>query len=405
MAHGGATDLAAAAPERDAAMDGCRDRRQRGARHRAARRRVPVRRGARSSRCCCNAASASWWIAGRPSASVCGRSCIDLHTAEVVKPGSAWWRELFFCGDAVLLRDADGNRLYVESWLWDADADALLDAAAFVEPAPPARGWDSATAPLDSPLRGAALLRCRRRVSRRTARVARRDAARARAASAARRVGRAAQVGHRLAAAPVRCRLRGPALAEGIRRPRRVADRAADLLRRDSQGARAVRRCELRRHAARGSDAHRRGQRRTEGRAPAEDPARRRSVVPGVLGAERRFRPCVAAHACRARRRRLRPQRAEDLVFLRTSRRRRRVPRPHRSRGAEAQRHLVADPPDGPAGDRGPPDQDRAGSSEFCEVFLTDVRVPVANRVGAENDGWRVTNVTLEVRARHRVRE
>jgi alkylation response protein AidB-like acyl-CoA dehydrogenase len=36
------------------------------------------------------------------------------------------------------------------------------------------------------------------------------------------------------------------------------------------------------------------------------------------------------------------------------------------------------------------------GSSEFCEVFLTDVRVPIANRVGAENDGWRVTNVTLK---------
>jgi hypothetical protein len=35
------------------------------------------------------------------------------------------------------------------------------------------------------------------------------------------------------------------------------------------------------------------------------------------------------------------------------------------------------------------------GSSEFCEVFLDEVHVPVANRVGAENDGWRVTNVTL----------
>ncbi len=35
------------------------------------------------------------------------------------------------------------------------------------------------------------------------------------------------------------------------------------------------------------------------------------------------------------------------------------------------------------------------GEGEFSELFLEDVRVPVANRVGAENDGWRVTNVTL----------
>jgi len=36
-----------------------------------------------------------------------------------------------------------------------------------------------------------------------------------------------------------------------------------------------------------------------------------------------------------------------------------------------------------------------AGEGEFSEVFFSDVRVPIANRVGAENDGWRVTNVTL----------
>ena len=35
------------------------------------------------------------------------------------------------------------------------------------------------------------------------------------------------------------------------------------------------------------------------------------------------------------------------------------------------------------------------GEGEFSEVFLEDVRIPVENLIGAENDGWRVTNVTL----------
>lgn len=35
------------------------------------------------------------------------------------------------------------------------------------------------------------------------------------------------------------------------------------------------------------------------------------------------------------------------------------------------------------------------GEAEFSEVFLTDVRIPDGNRLGAEGDGWRVATTTL----------
>jgi alkylation response protein AidB-like acyl-CoA dehydrogenase len=35
------------------------------------------------------------------------------------------------------------------------------------------------------------------------------------------------------------------------------------------------------------------------------------------------------------------------------------------------------------------------GSDDFCELFLDEVVVPASNRIGAENDGWRVAQGTL----------
>lgn len=35
------------------------------------------------------------------------------------------------------------------------------------------------------------------------------------------------------------------------------------------------------------------------------------------------------------------------------------------------------------------------GEKEFCEIFFTDVRVPVANLIGAENQGWTISRTLL----------
>ncbi len=35
------------------------------------------------------------------------------------------------------------------------------------------------------------------------------------------------------------------------------------------------------------------------------------------------------------------------------------------------------------------------GTSNFAEIFLTDVRIPVADRIGAENAGWQIAQATL----------
>jgi alkylation response protein AidB-like acyl-CoA dehydrogenase len=41
------------------------------------------------------------------------------------------------------------------------------------------------------------------------------------------------------------------------------------------------------------------------------------------------------------------------------------------------------------------PIKQATGAAEFCELFLNDVEVPVANRLGPENEGWRVAQTTL----------
>ncbi|SHM66494.1 acyl-CoA dehydrogenase family protein [Cryptosporangium aurantiacum] len=41
------------------------------------------------------------------------------------------------------------------------------------------------------------------------------------------------------------------------------------------------------------------------------------------------------------------------------------------------------------------PIRQATGESHFAEIFLDDVTVPVANRIGPENEGWRVAQATL----------
>ena len=142
-------------------------------------------------------------------------------------------------------------------------------------------------------------------------------------------------------------------LARRVRRPRRDARRASDLLR----GVRARRRSGARRHRRRGTARpHDRAlrQRRAEAPLPARHPRRHRDLVPGLLRAQRRLRPRQRADARRARRRRVGDHRPESVdvaralvaVDLRAV--------PHRSRRAEAQGPVVLARADEPTGNRDP---------------------------------------------------
>ena len=183
----------------------------------------------------------------------------------------------------------------------------------------------------------------------------------------------------------------------GVRRPGGVADRAADLPRGDRPGRRA-------RTSASTSSARSTPARRSSPRAPT---SRRQRYLPPILRGEEVWcqgfsEPGAGSDLASLRTRAVRDgdeyvvngqkiwstyaQVADYCELLvRTD-----------PDAAEAQGHHLADRADGHArastSARSAP---IAGPTEFCEVFFDDVRVPVANRVGAENDGWRVAMVTF----------
>ena len=135
--------------------------------------------------------------------------------------------------------------------------------------------------------------------------------------------------------------VRGHRLASGVRRAGRVAHGAGRLRRGDAprRGAGDGEHHRLVEHRAGDHGARHRGA--EAGPAPPHA-ARRRHLVPGLLGARRRVRPGVAVDVGRGRRRRLRDQRAEDLEHARRVRQPVRAARADGPRRAEASGDLVS---------------------------------------------------------------
>ena len=154
----------------------------------------------------------------------------------------------------------------------------------------------------------------------------------------------------RVAAQAARRRLGRDLLAEGVRRPRRDADRAGDLRRRGGAPGSA----EPGQRARPGDGrpgGHRPRHRGAEAALPGADPDRRGDLVPGLLRARVGLRPRLAEDARGQGRRRMGRHRAEGLDDLRPVREVVHAGRPHRPRRAQAPGpHLL---PDGHGAGRG----------------------------------------------------
>ena len=145
--------------------------------------------------------------------------------------------------------------------------------------------------------------------------------------------------GPRLGAGAGRERLGRAQLARGIRRRRPLRLGAVHLQAGDGRGrgARGGRPGRLPDRAHR----DRPRQRGAEGEVSLRHPLGRHRLVPGLLRAGRRLRPCLRPDARRPRRRRVRDQRPEDLDEQRPQRGQHVHPRADGPGRAEASRHLV----------------------------------------------------------------
>ncbi len=133
---------------------------------------------------------------------------------------------------------------------------------------------------------------------------------------AARGRGRGLPVATPLAGAAPQGRMGRPVMAQGIRRPRRHADRAGDLLRGDGalQRTRAGQRAGPRDGRARGDPPRHRG---AEAALPGADPLGGGDLVPGLFGAGGGVGPRLPEDARRKARRGLGRERTEGLDHAR----------------------------------------------------------------------------------------